>query len=520
VQRVYGPASPRVHTTAITALLRCRRRRGLPLAALAYQAWLQLAASGQALDSGAYLAGISACACAGRPQEAEALLPPLCAAAGAAGGSHVVAAHNVLLRAAARAGDAAGARRQFAAMRARGVPPDAVTYNTLAAALAAAGEGAPRARAVLEHARREGVPPDAYGLTAVMRAHATAGELAAAGGVLQEMLAAGVAPTAVTYGVLVDAHVRAGDLAGACALVGRLEGGVAAWRRRQALWRRAGAAGGGAGPRREGEGQQGEARGVGAATAPTTDLPAPTRIMYNTLLRGIVAEEWGGEGLGYADTSVVAGSADRQAGAPPAPQPTADAADARAAVRPARSQDQQQQQEQQQQQQQQQQQRQREHDTPSQQAAAAAPRPRGLVNRPQWTQPPASLAAEQQQQQQQQAGGLDASSVSGFTGISSIGSSPDDWWGLRESGDGGEPAGTAASNFAGNAGVDGDAFGTAARGAPGGAPAVGQQQLPGVWSVEEVLRRMAGQGLDAGTDTYSLLLDGMLRVGGPPLWFE
>lgn len=517
--RIYNRASVKVRTTVIRALLSCRRRRGLPLASLAYEAWLQLLATGDQLDVGAYLAGIHACVSSGRMAEGEALLPPLCAAAGAAGGPHVVASHNVLLHGAARAADAHSARRLFASMRARGVTPDRVTYNTLAAALVAAGEGPARARAVLEHAVQEGFPMSAWGFTVLLRAHATAGDLPAAKEVVREMRAARVAPTAVTYGVLLDAHVRAGDLAGACGLLEELEGGAAAARRRAALGRASRSSSGDGGGtsssrsrstgddlrRREGGVGDDDVVGVAAGDDGDGGLPAPTRIMYNTLLRGLVVCEWGlsstpseeRDAAALAAAAATAAAASAVAGDPPGV--SAARVSTPAGVGQPWYEDQQQQQ-----------------SNPGSNDQQQLPlRPRGLANRPQWTQPPTPSW----------------SAASSFDSLT-LGSG-DDWrigpeglngWAKgvsvsvsTGSGESGAPAGSASSRGAacGAAGSS-DALSASDDGGLAAA-AVAGPLAPGVWSVEGSLRRMAAQGIEAGVDTYSILLQAMLKVSKPNL---
>ncbi|KAF6255695.1 hypothetical protein COO60DRAFT_1296468 [Scenedesmus sp. NREL 46B-D3] len=136
-----------------------------------------------------------ACVCVGRLQEAEALLEPLRERAGAASRA-VLSGHNLLLKAHAQAGNPGAARKLFAAMKARGLAPDAVTYNTLLAAFVAAGEVL-RARAVLDKMQREGVAPDAWSYTSLLLGLGRQGQLAEARQVLRDMAAAGLTPNEV-----------------------------------------------------------------------------------------------------------------------------------------------------------------------------------------------------------------------------------------------------------------------------------------------------------------------------------
>ncbi|WIA31294.1 hypothetical protein OEZ86_002196 [Tetradesmus obliquus] len=193
-QQLYGFASMGVQTTLIHALLKAHGR-GQPGTLLAYEAWGRLRRSGRQLDAQALLAGMHACVCVGRLQEAEALLEHLRSVAGAAS-RPVVSGHNLLMKAAAAAGNCDAARKQFAGMKARGLAPDAVSYNTLLAAFVAAGELL-RARAVLDKMAREGVAPDVWSYTGLLLGLGRAGQLQEAQGVLGDMTGAGLRPTEV-----------------------------------------------------------------------------------------------------------------------------------------------------------------------------------------------------------------------------------------------------------------------------------------------------------------------------------
>ncbi|WIA11214.1 hypothetical protein OEZ85_011341 [Tetradesmus obliquus] len=224
-QQLYGFASMGVQTTLIHALLKAHGR-GQPGTLLAYEAWGRLRRSGRQLDAQALLAGAAddgsaagwqgcclraaaaaaaggqargmgmhACVCVGRLQEAEALLEHLRSVAGAAS-RPVVSGHNLLMKAAAAAGNCDAARKQFAGMKARGLAPDAVSYNTLLAAFVAAGELL-RARAVLDKMVREGVAPDVWSYTGLLLGLGRAGQLQEAQGVLGDMTGAGLRPTEV-----------------------------------------------------------------------------------------------------------------------------------------------------------------------------------------------------------------------------------------------------------------------------------------------------------------------------------
>jgi pentatricopeptide repeat protein len=136
-----------------------------------------------------------ACVCVGRLGEAEVLLEPLRERAGAVS-RPVVSGHNLLMKAHAQAGNTDAARKLFAAMKARGVAPDAVTYNTLLAAFVAAGEVL-RARAVLDKMAREGVAPDVWSYSTLLLGLGRAGQLGEAQQVLRDMAAAGLQPNEV-----------------------------------------------------------------------------------------------------------------------------------------------------------------------------------------------------------------------------------------------------------------------------------------------------------------------------------
>lgn len=108
----------------------------------------------------------------------------------------LLSAHNLLMKGHAAAGDAAGARRVFAALRARGLEPDAVSYNSLLSAFVEAGELL-RARAVLDKMRREGVAPDAWSYSILARGLGEAGRAAELPALRQEMGDVGLQPDTV-----------------------------------------------------------------------------------------------------------------------------------------------------------------------------------------------------------------------------------------------------------------------------------------------------------------------------------
>jgi pentatricopeptide repeat protein len=113
----------------------------------------------------------------------------------------VVSGHNLLMKAHAQAANPDAARKLFAAMKARGVPPDAVTYNTLLAAFVSAGEVL-RAKAVLDKMQREGVAPDCWSYTTLLLGLGQAGQLAEARQLLGTMATAGLAPNEVRQPLL------------------------------------------------------------------------------------------------------------------------------------------------------------------------------------------------------------------------------------------------------------------------------------------------------------------------------
>jgi pentatricopeptide repeat protein len=161
-----------------------------------------------------------ACVCLGRLGEAEALLEPLRERSGAVS-RPVVSGHNLLMKAHAQAANPDAARKLFAAMKARGLVPDAVTYNTLLGVFVAAGEVL-RAKAVLHKMQREGVVPDGWSYTTLLLGLGQAGQLAEARQVLAAMTAAGLAPNevraALRHRAQSDAAGMACSCCGACAV--------------------------------------------------------------------------------------------------------------------------------------------------------------------------------------------------------------------------------------------------------------------------------------------------------------
>jgi pentatricopeptide repeat protein len=141
-----------------------------------------------------------ACVCVGRLGEAEALLEPLRERSGAVS-RPVVSGHNLLMKAHAQAANPDAARKLFAAMKARGLAPDAVTYNTLLGAFVSAGEVL-RAKAVLDKMQREGVAPDGWSYTTLLLGLGQAGQLREARQLLGTMAAAGLAPNEVRTALL------------------------------------------------------------------------------------------------------------------------------------------------------------------------------------------------------------------------------------------------------------------------------------------------------------------------------
>jgi pentatricopeptide repeat protein len=140
----------------------------------------------------------------GRLAEAEALLEPLRERSGAVS-RPVVSGHNLLMKAHAQAGNPDAARKLFAAMKARGLVPDAVTYNTLLSVFVSAGELL-RAKAVLDKMCREGVAPDAWSYTTLLLGLGRAGQLGEAQQLLASMAAAGLQPNEVSAGAAAAAR--------------------------------------------------------------------------------------------------------------------------------------------------------------------------------------------------------------------------------------------------------------------------------------------------------------------------
>lgn len=215
---VWGLLDQRTYVTAISRLLKQRRRRGLPAAQHAYQLWRELSdgassfhrrcicasrcaanignacstlqawlgvhpvtapsvsapsscmatSTSMHFDTRAYghlnvCAGVAACVAVGRLGEAESLL----AWAREAGVRAGHGAYNRLLTYHTQRWDMAAALQCLKTMRARGYEPDLVSWNTMIWGYARTGETV-RARAMLDKARRTGFEPDAWAWSALL----------------------------------------------------------------------------------------------------------------------------------------------------------------------------------------------------------------------------------------------------------------------------------------------------------------------------------------------------------------
>ena len=102
----------------------------------------------------------------------------------------------------------------FAEVKAAGVPPNAVTFNTLIKACDNAGDLG-QALGVFAEVKAAGVPPDEFTFNSLISACATAGDLRKGNRFFQEMCNAEIQPTDVTYSVLMELC----DYCGRCDLV-------------------------------------------------------------------------------------------------------------------------------------------------------------------------------------------------------------------------------------------------------------------------------------------------------------
>lgn len=113
----------------------------------------------------------------------------------------MLSAFNIIIKGHAAAGNMDGARKAFAAMSARGLAPDAVTYNTLLCGFVRGGDMA-AAQSLVRTMRLEGVAPDVWTYSTLALGWGRLGQLQQMWGVVQDMQQAGIQPNSVSVALV------------------------------------------------------------------------------------------------------------------------------------------------------------------------------------------------------------------------------------------------------------------------------------------------------------------------------
>ncbi|CAA7388393.1 unnamed protein product [Spirodela intermedia] len=133
--------------------------------------------------------------------------------AGLAGGyGHTVYAYSALISAYARSGLSSEALKLFETMKAVGLRPNSVTYNTVIDACGKGGEDLQRMTQIFREMLSNGVRPDKVTFNSLLAGCSRAGHWEDAREMFDEMLLRGVSRDVFTYNTFIDAVCKCGNM--------------------------------------------------------------------------------------------------------------------------------------------------------------------------------------------------------------------------------------------------------------------------------------------------------------------